>query len=136
LIPALARGWAALGQYDPALPWVLLPTLLWLGQWAVRCKWPGAWEALARLGPTGAAASKAWQALPSSVIGCVVCAATVGIAPRDLALAAVVSNAAPVAHELLRYVTERVPFLPTYLGGNYPAAGSAAKPPTPTIPEP
>ena len=131
MIPVVSRVWTSLASTDAALPWVLLPTILWLVQWAFRSKWPAAWQWAANLGPTGAAASKAWQALPSVVIGSVLCASATGLKPSDLALAAVVSCGAPVWHEVLKWLSAHVP---AYQGGNYPAAGYSSPPPMPPAP--
>jgi hypothetical protein len=127
-------AWASLAATSPALPWVLIPTLAWLITWAVRTFYPTAWQRFADAGPVGAAASKSWQSLPVTVIGTAIGAVTAGLDPTDLCLAALASLLAPVWHEALHFVTARVPWLPTYFGGAFPAAGSAPRPEVPAVP--
>lgn len=123
----LAWLWMVAVDVDPALPYAALPVAIWLATWAARRWWPGLWQWVARLGPVGTAASKAWQAVPSALLGAAL-AATAGLNPQDVALAGMVSLAAPLWHELLKAATAAVPWLPNYLGGAFPAAGGAAQP--------
>lgn len=136
-----ARAWYALESFNPAAPWVLLPILVWALNVAIRHVAPEAWQRFANLGPQAAAASKAWQTLPSVAFGAVLTAQATGLQPRDLAIGAAVCLFSPVLHEALVWVTARVPWLPDYLGGAWPAAGKAPQPapppPTarPTLPD-
>lgn len=136
----LQQLWLAGEAYNPLVPYLVIPLVGWAINYFIRKKWPGAWERFARLGPVSRAASKAWQALPSTMIGAAVGAAATGLDPTDTGLAALAGLVAPVAHELGRAVTtwinKRLPWFPIYYGGKWPAAGSSLPPPsvTATVP--
>lgn len=129
-----SHPWAYLAGLHPAAPWIVLPIVVWLLTWTIRRLWPGAWERFARLGPVSSAASKAWQAAPAALLGAALEALAGGRSPRELCLAAAVSLAAPVWHELARATTSRVDWIPTYYGGKWPAASLAPPPPLPRPP--
>jgi len=128
----LTQLWLAGEALNPAVPWMVLPLVSWLVTWFVRRRWPYAWTRFASWGPVSKAASKAWQALPGTLVGTSVAAAATGLDPGDTALAALMSLLAPVGHELGRAITtwlhKRWAWFPVYYGGAWPAAGQSLPP--------
>jgi len=128
VLSACAAAWAWLAlTIHPLAPWFCVPALCWLVLWAVRTWAPGAWQWVADKGPIGAAASKCFQALPSVALGAIIVAFATGADVKLTVTGAVVALGAPLWHEVLRWASSKTPG-PTYLGGSYPAAGSAPKP--------
>ncbi len=112
-------------SFHPLAPWVVSIAIVFGVQWAIRKWMPSAWQVVADLGPAGKKASKAWQALPSVMLGAIVVSLGTGADLKLTVIGALTALAAPLGHELLRWGTSKMPG-PTYVGGSWPAAGSAS----------
>jgi len=122
----LNAGWNWLELQHSALPWILIPVLAWLVNWAIRTWVPGLWEWLTdRIGPRRAGLfRKLVQAAPSVATGAVIVALAKGEPYGDIVQGALVALGAPLWHEVLKWATSKLPG-PTYRGGSFPAAGGA-----------
>lgn len=128
ILTGCSFAWAWLGAtVHPLAPWVAVVLLVWLANLGIRTWAPGAWQWVTSKGPAGAKLSKAFQALPSLLGGAIVVSLGTGADPRLTALGALAGLGAPVWHEILRWGSSKLPG-PTYLGGAYPAAGTATQP--------
>ena len=110
----LAEAKATIDGFSPLAFPVVLAFALWSAQWAVRRFAPKAWEFMADLiiadklkaGEVvtrfDLAFRKAWQAIPSAVVGAVALSVMGGGSFRDAALGAVYGLLAPALHEVLK----------------------------------
>lgn len=128
----LQQLWLLGADVDAALPWACVPLVLWLLTWALRRRFPKVWEWFASKGPLGRKFRKVWQAIPSALGGTILVSVSFDWQTTDLCLASLVSLAAPLWHELLRSATawlnKRLPWVPVYYGGIWPAAGQSIPP--------
>ena len=130
VIHSMQAAWLWLATtVHPLAPWVAMVGLVFAALYAVR-KWaPGVWQWAADKGPIGVAASKCFQALPSVLLGALIVSISTGADVKLTVIGAVTALAAPLGHEVLKWASSKTPG-PTYLGGSWPAAGSAPKPPS------
>jgi hypothetical protein len=112
-----------LESIHPAAPAAALILIVWVLQYLVRRFVPDAWERVANLPfpngahrPAVALARKAWQALPSTLLGAFIGALSGSGNATDAVVGALVSLGAPILHEVVKALP--VP----YVGGKPPAA--------------
>jgi len=105
-----------LENLHPATPWALLTAAILVLQWGVRRAFPDLWERVANLPPNFeayqldglvAAARKAWQALPSVLIGALYSAAVSGGSFRELWIGALSGVLAPVSYEIAKLIRDK-----------------------------
>jgi len=130
VIDAIQTAWAWLAtMIHPVAPYVCVLAALFLVQWAIRTWTPHLWQACAEIGPAGKAASKAFQALPSVALAALVFSLGTGGDTALIVTGAVSALFLPVGHETLKWASAKLsdllPWLPRYYGGNWPAAGQA-----------
>ena len=137
LLEVLTPAWTAVSSVHPALPPLILAAVTWGLLWLFRTYLPFVWQAIARvLGAAhfGGLWSKTIQAIPAALLGAALCVILEGADPAVAVKGALCGLLAAPWHETWKALTGRVSWLPTYRGGNYPAAGSAPPPPFPPPP--
>jgi hypothetical protein len=128
VLAACAAAWLWLSTaIHPAAPWLLVAVIPFGINWTVRTWAPEVWQTIAELGPVGRAASKAWQAIPSAIIGAIIVSLGTGADLKLAAVGALWALVAPVSHEILKAASLSLAAAtadrPIYIGGRWPAAG-------------